>query len=335
MLMSVGPILDSTLRDGRYLGNWRPEVTTSLVATLADCGITGIEIGPELGLGDTSAKRFNSRTLIFEDISNASNVKAKSLIGCFFIPGIGNRDDLARAKDSGLDFIRIGQNPSNWSSAVEFIEYAAALGLQVFFNLMKSHLVSPAQFADIARQLSDVPIDGLYLVDSTGTLTPDEIRAYILQAKEKTQHSLGFHGHDNLGLAHANCLTAWSCGALFVDGTLAGIGRGGGNASTEILAGILRKLRPKTSINLKSLYQLSLRLTNQIDDKTRDSHHLDLLCGVLGFHSSWLATLSDVANHHNIPCERLVEEVAAVDRENPSRELMEQIARNLNPHSRF
>jgi len=55
----------------------------------------------------------------------------------------------------------------------------------------------------------------------------------------------------------------------------------------------------------------------------------------LGFHSSWLAALSEVANHHNIPCETLVEEVAAVDRENPSRELMEQIARDLSLNSRF
>lgn len=325
----IGPILDSTLRDGRYLGNWEPEVTSSLVAELADCGIAAIEIGPELGLGDTSTARFSSRDLIFQDIASASNAKSTSLIGCFFIPGIGNHEDLVRARDSGLDFVRVGQNPSNWSSALEYIELSKTLGLRVFFNIMKSHLLSPAQFAEIARQISDVPIDGLYLVDSTGTLTPDEVKTYILHAREMTEHPLGFHGHNNLGLAQANSLMAWSCGALHVDGTLAGIGRGGGNASTEILAGLLRKLKFESSINLKSLCQLPLGLTNRLNGETRESIYLDLLCGVLGFHSSFLKTLREVASCYEIPCDQLLEEVAAKNREDPSRKLIEQIARDL------
>lgn len=324
----IGPILDSTLRDGRYLGNWSNELTVSLVTQLNKSGVTGIEIGPELGLGDTSSRRFESRELIFEDIANAQSAKSQSLIGAFFIPGIGVRDDLARAKDHGLDFVRIGQNPSNWTSAVEFIEVGISLGLRVFFNLMKSHLVKPREFAKIARRLSDLPLDGIYLVDSTGSLTPDDVRAYISEARESTEHALGFHGHDNLGLAHANSFMAWSCGALHVDGTLGGMGRGGGNASTERLSGLNKRLGSAVQTNTEMLCQLSLELSNQTQNH-QESGYLDLICGIFGFHSSWLSTVREVADQYGIAYDQLIEQVAAKNRENPPRELFELTARGI------
>ena len=325
----VGQILDSTLRDGRYIGKWSNEFTVSLVTQLSKCGITQIEIGPELGLGDASSRRFESQDLIFEDIANAQSVKSQSLIGAFFIPGIGVRDDLVRAKDHGLDFVRIGQNPSNWTSAVEYIEVAISLGLRTFFNLMKSHLVRPREFAKIARRLSDLPLDGIYLVDSTGTFTPDEVRAYISEARESTQHALGFHGHDNLGLAHANSVMAWSCGALYVDGTLGGIGRGGGNASTERLSGLNKRLGSAVQTNTKMLCELSLQMSNQTNKSNQDSGYLDLICGIYGFHSSWLTTVCEVADQYGVAYDQLIEQVAAKNRENPPRELFELTARGI------
>ena len=330
----VGPILDSTLRDGRYLGNWSNDLTVTLVTQLDKCGITGIEIGPELGLGDTSSRRFESRDLIFEDIANAQSAKSKSLIGAFFIPGIGIRGDLVRAKDCGLDFIRIGQNPANWISTIEFIEISLSLGLRVFFNLMKSHLVSPREFAEIARQLSDLPLDGIYLVDSTGTFTPDDVRAYISEARESTHHALGFHGHDNLGLAHANSITAWKYGALHVDGTLGGMGRCGGNAATERLSGLTKRLGLAGQIDTQWLCQLSIELGNQTNKYSQESIYLGLICGVFGFHSSWLTSVREVADQFGIAYDQLIEQVAAKNRENPSRELFEltasEIAASLN-----
>jgi len=329
----IGPILDSTLRDGRYLGNWRPDVTSSLVAKLAACGVSGIELGPELGLGDTSSNRFDSRELIFEDIASASLVKSQSLIGSFFIPGVGVRDDLVRAKENGLDFIRIGQNPTTWTSAVELIEVAISLGLRVFFNLMKSHLVSPHEFAKIAGTLSELPLDGIYLVDSTGTLTPDDVRAYILEAREYTSRALGFHGHDNLGLAHANSLMAWNCGAIHVDGTLMGIGRGGGNASTEQLSGLRKKVGLADAIDTSSLCRVSFELSRELERQDDDFAYLDIVCGIFGFHSSWLTTVREIAETYGVASDEVIAEVAAMNRENPARELFEQVAQAIASRS--
>jgi isopropylmalate/homocitrate/citramalate synthase len=271
--------------------------------------------------------------LIFEDIACASLVKSQSLIGSFFIPGVGVRDDLVRAKENGLDFVRIGQNPATWTSAVELIEVAISLDLKVFFNLLKSHLVSPHEFAKIAGTLSELPLDGIYLVDSTGTFTPDDVRAYILEAREYTSRALGFHGHDNLGLAHANSLMAWNCGALHVDGTLMGIGRGGGNASTERLSGLRKKFGLEDAIDTSSLCQVSSELGKALERENNDFAYLNIVCGILGFHSSWLTTASEIADTYGVASYELIAEVSAINRENPARDLFEQVAQAIASRS--
>ena len=52
---------------------------------------------------------------------------------------------------------------------------------------------------------------------------------------------LGFHGHDNLGMALANTLTAIEEGVDIVDATVTGMGRGAGNLRTELLLTVLHK----------------------------------------------------------------------------------------------
>ncbi len=52
---------------------------------------------------------------------------------------------------------------------------------------------------------------------------------------------VGFHAHNNLGLAIAIRWRQWDAGATYVDGTLRGLGAGAGNAQIEVLAGVFAK----------------------------------------------------------------------------------------------
>ncbi|WP_186338661.1 beta/alpha barrel domain-containing protein [Chromobacterium vaccinii] len=49
----------------------------------------------------------------------------------------------------------------------------------------------------------------------------------------------GFHAHDGLSLALANSISAASYGARYIDCSLGGIGRGGGNLKLEQFCGFL------------------------------------------------------------------------------------------------
>ena len=53
--------------------------------------------------------------------------------------------------------------------------------------------------------------------------------------KEGWSGNLGFHAHNNKGLALVNTITAIENGVNWCDGTLTGMGRGAGNVPTESL----------------------------------------------------------------------------------------------------
>ena len=79
------------------------------------------------------------------------------------------------------------------------------------------------------------------LADSAGYLTEDGVKARISVLTEKLCIPVGFHAHNNLGLAIANSLAAISEGASYIDGSLRGLGAGAGNAQIEVLQAVLQR----------------------------------------------------------------------------------------------
>jgi len=61
---------------------------------------------------------------------------------------------------------------------------------------------------------------------------------------------VGFHAHNNLGLAIGNTLTAIEAGVDVVDGSLRAMGAGGGNAPTETLIAVLDRLGIDSGVDL-------------------------------------------------------------------------------------
>ena len=78
---------------------------------------------------------------------------------------------------------------------------------------------------------------------------PNQVKNYVKELN-KFRFDIGFHGHNNLNLANANCLAAIEAGALFVDSSLAGIGRSAGNAQTEVLSWLLLQNNYQFTVDL-------------------------------------------------------------------------------------
>jgi 4-hydroxy 2-oxovalerate aldolase len=85
-----------------------------------------------------------------------------------------------------------------------------------------------------------------YIADSNGSLYPDRVESLVRMLRANTSLPLGFHAHDNLRLAFANALTALRNGVEWLDASLGGAGKGGGNLMAELAAGhiALRDGRP-------------------------------------------------------------------------------------------
>ena len=89
-------------------------------------------------------------------------------------------------------------------------------------------------------------VDTIALVDSYGALQPNEISQFIRKIKNKNI-KLGCHFHNNCGLALANTLAAIDAGCEVADATFRGMGRGAGNAETEMLIALKTPIKPKIS----------------------------------------------------------------------------------------
>lgn len=236
-------ILDCTIRDGSYVVDYQFTVEDTFIVAhgIAAAGIRHIEVGHGLGLNAQNCGKGNAAITDIEYITAArAAVPESALIGCFFIPGIGTEDSLRAAADAGLGFIRLGMDVDDYVKLEPFVKLARSLNIEVWGNMMKSYLVPPEKFAEISQNVGEFGVDAVAIVDSAGGMTPNDVAAYTEATLARSNRvPLGFHGHNNLTLAVANCLRFVECGGVYVDGSLAGLGRSGGNAATELLAAML------------------------------------------------------------------------------------------------
>ena len=286
---SVG-ILDCTIRDGSYLIDYQftAEDTFLIAAALGRAGIRRIEVGHGLGLNAQYAGRgtaAESDTRYIEAAVAGAGRKAK--VGVFFIPGIASEDNIRRAADAGIAFLRVGTNIDQYRESGKAVKLAAQLGLEVWSNLMKSYLVSPEQFAEICSAVAGLGSDVAVLVDSAGGMTPRQVETYIACARTHSRIALAFHGHNNLHLVMANCLAAVEAGAAYLDASLRGMGRSAGNAATEVLSAILaREGYDIEDIEWQELIRVAQESIAPIMPRDTGLLPVEIASGISYFHSS-------------------------------------------------
>ncbi len=235
-------ILDTTLRDGSYVIDFQftQDDTKTITRCLDKIGIGLIEIGHGVGINAGTGKGAAAATDV-EYVRAAKSVAKNSKIGMFCIPGIATKDTLLACIDAGLDFVRIGVNVDQINQSEEFIKIARQKNVFVCSNFMKSYVMKPNAYAKIVKQSEEYGSQMIYVVDSAGGMLPNEIKEYVQCARAATAVPLGFHGHNNIGLAVANALAAIEAGVAVVDTTLLGLGRSSGNVPTEIMVPLLQR----------------------------------------------------------------------------------------------
>jgi homocitrate synthase NifV len=90
--------------------------------------------------------------------------------------------------------------------------------------------------------------DRVRLADTVGVLTPNRTQDLIARSLVWAgPMAIGFHAHNDLGMATANAVTAIEAGAASVDVTVAGLGERAGNAALEEVVMVLDRLSPRKS----------------------------------------------------------------------------------------
>ncbi len=245
-------VLDCTFRDGGYYNNWDYDQKTveGYLSAMSRAGVDIVEIGfrmpPQstfLGPFAYSTDRYLRTLPIPGDMTVAVMINADDFIG-EDPTDIGRVNALfSPASESDISVVRIAAHLKQVALCKSIAARLVALGYRVILNVMQAGSY-PSE--DLTRTASEVSkweiIEVLYFADSLGNMEPASVQATAAAFSAGWDKSIGFHSHNNRGLAVVNTLAAIEAGASFVDSTILGMGRGAGNAQTEsILVELVRR----------------------------------------------------------------------------------------------
>jgi len=240
-------ILDCTLRDGGYYVNWNFEkdLIHKYFDAVNSANIDIIEIGFRffsnenkqfLGPFAYCNEEFIKQLPLPDETPIAVMINAVDIIS--YNDGIeqGIKKLFLDSKYSLVDIVRIATHNSTISECYQISEILKSLGYRVFLNIMQVDSISSDIFSQkISLVKSWNTIETIYFADSFGNMNPNSVSNYLDMIKEIWTGDIGFHAHDNKGLALSNSLSAMSNGAKYLDSTVFGMGRGAGNTKTESL----------------------------------------------------------------------------------------------------
>ena len=141
---------------------------------------------------------------------------------------------------------------------------------------------------------------GVIIMDSAGASTPEMVAETISHLVENIEIKLGFHAHNNLGLAISNSLIAIQNGALIIDGTLRGFGAGAGNCQLEVLIGLLLKMGISTELDLYRLMDVSENIVSKIMKKPQEITSVSLISGIAGVFSGFASHVKKAAERFKV-----------------------------------
>lgn len=233
----VWKLIDCTLRDGGNLNDWHyPDRYIAEALQLLDrAGVDVIEVGYRGGSGSNKAKRVGPTAHCKRELMASLPVFAHAKRAVMCVPTVCPLQELDELPELGIDMVRIATYPADADGALPYLEHARKLGLDCSLNLMAASYLEPGPIGALARRAQDAGAGIFYMADSFGGMNPDDVRVRVHAARESCGRPIGFHGHNNLGLAFANALAALEAGATYLDGSLCGMGRGAGNLPTEQL----------------------------------------------------------------------------------------------------
>lgn len=254
--MSKIIITDSSLRDG----NHAVKHTINLDQIKRYCefadraGIPIVEVGHGNGLGASSLLIGQSPYTDKEILITARESLKRSKLGIHIIPGIATvKKDIEQAIDLGVDVFRIATHCTEATLSKSHVEYLKGRDKNVLGVLMMTALADVKTLVENAKIMEDYGVDGVIIMDSTGTYLPKDVYERVVALKDKLTVDIGFHAHDNLGLATANSLAAVNCGATYIDACIRGFGAGAGNAHLEMIIPVLEKSGYEVDIDFQKV----------------------------------------------------------------------------------
>ncbi len=295
-LMTFRPdvrVLDCTMRDGGLVNDFyfTDEFVRELYKTNRDAGVDFMEFGYRASKTLFDPEKFGKwKFCSDEDIYEIVGDNDDTDLQVAIMADVGRCDykrDIGPRSDSPVDLIRIATYIHTMPVAVEMIEHCQKMGYETTCNIMA---VSKAQEGDVKSALDMLgrsPVNAIYVVDSYGSLIPEQIQRIVdlyLETAERYDKLIGMHAHNNQQLAFANTIAACAYGASYLDASMSGMGRGAGNCMMEQLISFLKNPKFQLPPVLKFVQEQMIPLRENGLRWGYDTQYL--LTGILNVHPS-------------------------------------------------
>ncbi len=257
-LLSYAPdikVVDCTLRDGGLVNDFyfADDFVKELYKANIKAGVDYMEFGYKASKELFDVNKFGKWKFCDDKDIRSVVGDNKTDMKIAVMADVGRCDfkkDILSKKDSPIDLIRVATYINTIPSAIEMIEDCTKKGYETTVNIMAISKSNETDVDAALELLGQSSVGTIYLVDSYGSLYPEQARRLAdkyLETAVKYGKKVGIHAHNNQQLAFANTAEVVIMGVSYLDATVSGLGRGCGNCPSELLLGYLKN--PKYSVH--------------------------------------------------------------------------------------
>lgn len=241
-------LLDCTLRDGAYIvdAKFGTPAIKGIIKKMQDANVDLIECGWLKNAPHEEGTSF------YHTPSDLEPYLLKKSERATYVAMIDwDRYDLEYLPECDgktLDAIRVVFPHGKYKEGIVVGEQIAAKGYKVFFQAANTLAYSNEDLQDLANEINRVHPVALSVVDTFGAMYQEDLDRIVqlLDQELEPDIKLGFHSHNNQQLSFALSmrfveLLEKTDRACIVDASLCGMGRGAGNATTELVANYLNR----------------------------------------------------------------------------------------------